>query len=295
MAVAKERAFEERCEALPWMGLGVSTEFGAADHPAALDLLALRESHPSWAGFLEVGLDLERGLDPVCETWCARAWPTTYHFLDLNLEARGAVDPRWLAAAAVHLQTLGARWLCGDAGLWHIGPRDRGHGTLMPPILTEESAQQMGDRVRRLRNATGLEVLPENPPSHVYLGDLDLLSYFARVAQLADSGLLLDVAHLAIYQRRMGRTPTAGLSDFPLERVVEIHIAGGTPFVCEGERFVDDDHSPEPLPDTWEILHYVLPRVPRLRALVYECERNAYDEVAGNFARLAELLAGARS
>ena len=39
------------------------------------------------------------------------------------------------------------------------------------------------DNVLQMRERTGFEILPENPPSHVYLGDLHLLDYFARVAE----------------------------------------------------------------------------------------------------------------
>ena len=286
------RPFAERVETLPRLGLGVSTEFGAFGDGTGLDVIALHERHPNWAAFLEVGVDLARGLDPVALAWSDRAWPTTYHFLDLNLESDASLEEAWLVGAAEHCETLSARWLCGDAGLWYLGRRDRGHGTLMPPILCEESAQRMAAQVRSLREVTGLEVLPENPPAHLYLGDLDLLDYFARVAEAADSGLLLDVAHLAIYQRTRGRAPTDGLDSFPLDRVVEIHVAGGSVFRHDGKTFVDDDHSPEPLPDTWEILGAVLPRTPFLRALVYECERNPLDAVAANFARLEQLTTG---
>jgi uncharacterized protein (UPF0276 family) len=157
---------------------------------------------------------------------------------------------------------------------------------LLPPILCADSAREMADNVRRLREASGFEVLPENPPAHVYLGDLHLLDYFARVADGADSGLLLDVAHLAIYQRACGHAPTAGLDGYPLDRVVEVHVAGASEFAHGGRRFVDDDHGPAPLADTWAILAAVLPRASNLRALVYECERNAAAQVEPTFGRL---------
>jgi uncharacterized protein (UPF0276 family) len=160
----------------------------------------------------------------------------------------------------------------------------------MPPVLCTESADELAENVRRMREATGYEVLPENPPAHVYLGDLHLLDYFARVAEQGDCGLLLDVAHLAIYQRATGRAPTDGLDGFPLERVVEIHVAGGSEFAHEGRTFVDDDHSPAPLADTWRILEAVRPRASNLRALVFECERNRVDEVLPVFERLKAAL-----
>jgi len=288
------KSFAERVAALPRLGLGVSTEFGAAGaRGVGLDVAALRRERPAAARFLEIGVDLERGVDAVARAWVGAGWPTTYHFLDANLEEPEDLTQEWIEATASLARELGAAWLCGDAGLWHVGPRDRGHGTLLPPILTAASASAMAESVRRLREASGLEVLPENPPAHLYLGDLGLLEYFARVVEDADAGLLLDVAHLAIHQRAAGRAPLDGLDDFPLERVVEIHVAGGVEFAHGGRRFVDDDHSPEPLPDAWAILDFVLPRAANLRAVVYECERNPREAVLANFDRLAAALADA--
>ncbi|HTO71112.1 MAG TPA: DUF692 family protein [Myxococcota bacterium] len=283
--------FAARAAALPRLGLGISTEFGAAEH--GLDPLALRRAHPELVQFLEVGVDLERGLDATARAWCAEGWPTTHHFLDANLEERESLSAAWLAGAAAQARELGAAWLCGDAGLWHLGPRDRGHGVLAPPILCAESAHEMADNVLRMRAATGFEVLPENPPAHVYLGELHLCDYFARVADGADSGLLLDVAHLAIYQRASGHRPLDGLDGYPLDRVVELHVAGASEFEAGGRRFLDDDHGPTPIADTWEIFDWVLPRAPRLRAVVFECERNSAREVVPVFQRLAEALRAA--
>jgi uncharacterized protein (UPF0276 family) len=280
--------FAERVARLPRLGLGISTEFGARH--GGLDLLALRRARPALVEFLEIGADLERGVDEDARAWVEAGWPTTYHFLDANLEERESLSDAFLEATRAQARSVGAAWLCGDAGLWHIGPRERGHGVLMPPVLCADSADEMAENVRRMRDATGSEVLPENPPAHVYLGDLHLLDYFARVASRADSGLLLDVAHLAIYQRATGHTPTDGLDGYPLERVVEIHVAGGSEFEHEGRAFVDDDHSPAPLADTWRILEAVLPRATNLRALVVECERNRADEVLPVFERLRAAL-----
>jgi uncharacterized protein (UPF0276 family) len=284
--------FAHRVAALPRLGLGISTEFGARA-AGGLDVLRLHRERPDLVRFLEVGVDLERGPDADARAWVEAGGPTTFHFLDLNLEEEEDLDHAWVASVGELARELRAAWLCGDAGLWHVGPRDRGHGSLMPPILTAVSARSLAANVRALRLRSGFEVLPENPPAHVYLGDLHLLDYFARVCDAADCGILLDVAHLAIYQRASGNAPLDGLDDFPLERVVELHVAGGSEFAHQGRLFVDDDHSPQPLPDTWKILEAVLPRARNLRALVYECERNRAEQVLPVFERLAALGAGA--
>ncbi|MCA9541537.1 MAG: DUF692 family protein [Myxococcales bacterium] len=284
--------FFARAEALPFLGIGVSTEYGAGQATGALDVESLRQRYPGYAAFLEVGVEIEKGLDADARRWCAAGRATTYHFLDVNLDEPEDLDAPWLDAVRATAATLRPAWLCGDAGLWHFGPRERGHMLLLPPVLTDESARAMADGIIALRAATGFEVLPENPPGHVFLGDLHLLDFFARVCAYADTGLLLDAAHLAIYQRATGHAALDGLDGFPAERVIEVHVAGASFREVDGLRLVEDDHTPNVLDDTWAILKALGPRASNLRAVVFECERNPIAQCVPGFRRIERALAG---
>jgi len=282
--------FRSRLAGLPVLGLGVSTEYGASLAAGALDPMRLRREHPAYAGFLEVGVELVKGLDAPARAWAAAGAPTTYHFLDINLDEPEDLDAGWLAGVRALCDTLRPAWLCGDAGLWHFGRRDRGHMLLLPPILIAESVAPMAEGIAALRAATGLEVLPENPPGTAFVGDLHLLEFFARVAEAADTGLLLDCAHLAMYQRLTGRAALDGLDHVPWDRVIELHVAGGSEREHDGFAWVEDEHGPELLPDTWAIAQVAMRRASNLRAVVVECERNPIAAVLPLFARVAAEL-----
>ena len=284
--VSPVSGFLQRVGALPTLGLGISTEYGAADAPHALDLTALRARRPEWSQFLEVGVETAKGLDRHAEAWLAQGLPTTFHFLDVNLDEPEDLDAEWLDAVRTLAARLSPAWLCGDAGLWHVGRRQRGAMMLLPPVLVDDGASRQADGLARLRSETGYEVLPENPPGAVFVGDLHLLDYFARVCERADTGMLLDCAHLAIYQRLVGHDPLDGLDAFPLERVVELHVAGGRELEHEGFRFVEDDHVPNVLPETWKIFEWLVARTPNLKAVVLECERNPLEDCVPAFERL---------
>jgi uncharacterized protein (UPF0276 family) len=284
-------SFLHRVEQLPTLGLGISTEYGAGAATSALDISALRHTYPEFARFLEVGVEVVKGLDDTAERWVAQGLPTTYHFLDINLDEAEDFDQPWLQAVTDLAGRIKPAWLCGDAGLWHFGRRERGHMLLLPPILSPEAARGQADGIMRLRQSVGYEVLPENPPGHVYLGDLHILDFYARVIDAADTGMLLDCAHLAIYQRLMGHAPCTGLDHFPLDRVVELHVAGSVQRDHDGFVYWDDDHTPEVLEDTWRIFDRVAPRAPNLKAVVFECERNPIPMVIPGFQRLAATLA----
>jgi uncharacterized protein (UPF0276 family) len=281
--------------ALPRLGLGISTEYGARRQAGALDPRALRAEHPELARFLEVGVEVASGLDDDARAWVADGGATTYHFLDVNLDEPADFDARWLAAVRETAAALRPAWMCGDAGLWHFGTRDRGHMLLLPPVLVPESVGPMAEGIARLREATGLEVLPENPPGAIFVGPMHVLEFFARLAEAADTGLLLDCAHLAMFQRARGLPWDAGLDGFAWDRVIELHVAGGSERAVEGLGFVEDDHGAHVLPDTWAIFEEALRRATSLRAVVVECERNPIPavlpllrRVAGQWARAGE-------
>ncbi len=282
--------FLERVKSLPSLGIGVSTEYGAFGAGDGLDILQLRREYPEYASFLEVGVEVVKGLDTDAMQWASAGHATTYHFLDVNLDDPHDFDDEWMAHVGALVEQLRPAWMCGDAGMWHFGARERGHMLLLPPILSSDCAKATADGLVRLREATSLEILPENPPGRAFLGNLHLLDFYARVCEQADTGQLLDCAHLALYQRQMGYGPLDGLSDFPLERVIELHVAGGSVKSHNGFEFVDDDHSVHVLDATWDIFEYVVPRCPNLKAVVFECERNTLLECLPGFERIRHTL-----
>ena len=280
--------FSQRVERLPRLGVGLSGEFDIS--AKGIDACWMKERYPELIHFYEYGADLERGLDDGVRRWSAAGLPVTYHFLDINLEERLDLDHHWLTQTKKLATEINASWLCGDAGRWHFGLRERGHGMLMPPILCRESARETAESIVQIEAETGMFCLPENPPALIYLGDLHILEYFALVAEQADCGLLLDCAHLAIFQQTRGLPPLSALDNYPFDRVVEMHVAGGAYAEVEGYAYIEDNHSPEPLQATWEILEYTIPRAKNLKAIVFECERNATEETLEVFERLNSIF-----
>ena len=286
-----QTSFPERCQSLPFLGIGVSTEYGARAAAGSLDVSLLRRTEPGFAAFLEVGVETRKGLDSNAERWIDDGLPCTYHFLDINLDEPEDFDRPWLEEMRRLTDRVRPAWLCGDAGARHFGSREPAQMLLLPPILTDDGASRMAEGIVRLRDELGLEVLPENPPGSVYVGDMHLLEFFRRVCERADTGMLLDAAHLAIYQQIMGCAPTDWLDRFPLDRVIEMHVAGGAERTHDGLRFIEDTHTLDVLAATWEIVEAVAPQATELRAVVLECDRNPYDDVVPGFRELESHLA----
>lgn len=282
--------FLQRLEHLPLLGLGVSTEYGAMLNPNALNLQEARQAAPHCIQFLELGIEASKGLDMVARQWIQDQLPCTYHFLDINLNESEDFNESWLAQVQYWIDYSKPAWLCGDAGLWHLGPRAQGHMLLLPPILTRESAYAFADGICRLRDACGLEVLPENPPGHVYVGDLHIMDFFAIVCERADTGMLLDAAHLAIYQQQFNLPMSTALDRFPLDRIVELHMAGGAWKQWQGLDLIEDEHCPTILEQTWDIFDTIAPALSGLKAVVFECEHNPWSACAAEMQKLHQRL-----
>ncbi len=283
--------FEYRRNQLPFLGIGVSTEYNAYLAKDALDLYQSQKEMPHCTSFLEIGLEVAKGLDLYSEKWIQEKNPTICHFLDINLDEKEDFDHRWVSEFNALIDQINPAWICGDAGLWHFGPRVEGQMLLLPPILSKDSAKELADGICELRERTKKEIIPENPPGHVFVGDMHLLDFFALVCDLSDTGILLDIAHLSIFQKLRGLAPTAGLDGFPLDRIIEIHVAGGMHKKSKDEKFhwIEDAHTPTLLPETWDILSYMSPQLTQLKAIVFECERNPLAQCKPEMQRLYDF------
>lgn len=264
---------------LPWVGVGIATEY-VGKQPI---FQQLHREHGDLLQFVEYGGTVEYGLDEGITEWAQAGHRSTYHYLDINLSDGTKLSQEWCDRTAELARQINAPWICGDIGLWYYGERALKNIMLTHPILSAESATQTAEAIVELQERTGFNCLPENPPSHAFLGDLHLLDYFAQVTDQADCWMTLDCAHLLMYQYAHNCDPVAGLDAFPLDRVGEIHIAGGTLMELAGQRYIIDSHLPQILPDVWKIVDYILPRATNLRAICLEAEER-------NGRRVAELL-----
>lgn len=159
-------------------------------------------------------------------------------------------------------------------------------GFLLPPCQTwagvEAAAAHVGEYRRRLDIPflveTGVNYLRPAP------GELSDGAFVAHVVERADCGILLDL-HNAWVNQRNGRQTVAGLVDeLPLERVLEVHLAGGFQL---GDHYLDA-HSGPVADELLELAAGVLPRLANLRAVVFETLPE--DLVAMGSAGLARVL-----
>jgi uncharacterized protein (UPF0276 family) len=200
--------------------------------------------------------------------------PMVVHGVELSI---GSVQG-WNEAYVEMLDSFQARW----PFVWHsehLGfqtiPGQDGMslevGVPLPLPPTEEAVGLVSERSRTIRERYGVPFLLENP-AH-YLAGLPADPGIADEGGLMDaiterSGCfqLLDLHNVYCNSVNHQCDALSIIDRMPLDRVVEIHVAGGS----SHDGFWMDAHDgrvPEPV---WDLLEYTLPRAPNVAGIVFE-------------------------
>jgi uncharacterized protein len=144
-------------------------------------------------------------------------------------------------------------------------------GVPLPMPSTEESASVVAERAKTIQKRYGVPFLLENP-AH-YLPDLpcdptvgDESGLMSAIVRQANCGQLLDLHNLYCNAVNHNFDAVTVLDRMLLDRVMEIHLAGGT----WQDGFWTDAHSgcvPEPV---WNLLDHTLSRCKNLLGIVFE-------------------------
>ncbi|HET9450208.1 MAG TPA: DUF692 family protein, partial [Aggregicoccus sp.] len=130
----------------------------------------------------------------------------------------------------------------------------------------------------------------ENPAVFARRGELHVLDFMARLQARTGLPLLLDLGHLFSFQLAAGLPLEAGLDGFPLDKVIELHLAGGVVTRRGGRGLYVDDHTQPVREELFGLLESLLPRCPGLRAVTFEGDGHPPEVAALTLRRLRRLL-----
>lgn len=229
------------------VGLGYRAEFAG-------DVAALHDSVDCLELTVEQYLDttperLEH-LHRVC-----RSFAVTTHSVELSIGSEDGWDEAHAERVAGFAVAVGAAWFSDHICFTRAGGTPI--GALTPVRRDRAMAHLIARRAARLQATSGLPFLLENITAHLDPGGpLSEPEFIREVCEHADCGLLLDLANLSINAHNLRYDPYDYLDAYPLERVVEVHVAGGT--VHAGTAF--DSHSEVTPSAVWELLEAVVER-----------------------------------
>jgi uncharacterized protein (UPF0276 family) len=222
----------------------------------------------------------------------ATAVPVLLHGTGLSLGSAEGLDPQRVRHVAKVAAAVRPPWFSEHIAFTRAGGREIGH--LMPLPFTREAVKAVAANVAVLRSALpGLPLLLENIAYSFALpgAEMEEAAFVRAVLDETGAGLLLDLENVHANARNHGYDALGYLESLPLDRVVEVHLAGGV--VRDGE-YADTHTRPVP-EESWALLAWLVPRT-AVRAVIIERDDDLppFAELLAEVRRAREILDAAR-
>ena len=218
----------------------------------------IRQTLPA-VGWLEVHSEnyFERhskGFEVLAEL--AAHYPVSLHGVGMSLGSADSLDPAHLRQLAALVAAISPVRVSEHLSWGSIGGRY--FNDLLPMPYTHEALSHMTDKVERVQQALGRQLLIENPSSYLQLpGEMGEAEFLAELARRSGCGILLDLNNLHVSSVNHGLDCADYLAAIDLETVGEIHLAGFTDKVLPQGHLYIDTHSTPVAPPVWELYRQV--------------------------------------
>ena len=298
-----DKLFRRRADLIPFQGTGLSVDLHVPD---LFELIGRLEQSNLPFDYLELFRGPFNHLKPVRDTFPS-SFQLAYHADSLWFTLPEFGSSPWEIECEKILRDtnlLGSAWITHECAAKQAGGIS--FGTYFPPLLTDQSARVAGEQARMIQsyidarwNRTGIPpplLVVETPPFYGFVvGDLPLSRFFREISLHSPCGFLLDIGHLYTYYLASGseriRAPEefliAFLDEFPLERVVQIHLAGVKRLTYG---YFDDHGSPVP-----EILYAFLEillnddRMTSLKGIAFEADTKEISLIIPEYERFLRI------
>ncbi|MEZ4474330.1 MAG: DUF692 domain-containing protein [bacterium] len=206
--------------ARPYLGHGVGlrrphwdTLFSEADRVGFVEILT--------ENFMGEGGRARRILEQAVDTW-----PVVLHGTALSIGSVSPLDADYLEGLAALVKTTRTPWFSDHLCFSSVGGTE--FHDLLPVPFTEEALAHVSARVKQVQAIANVPFLLENPSYYVQYGgaEMEEAEFLSALCERADCGLLLDVNNVYVNARNHGYDPYAFIDAPPLDRVLQIHMAG---------------------------------------------------------------------
>jgi uncharacterized protein len=166
------------------------------------------------------------GYYPAALAQIADKYPIVTHGLTLSIGAVDEPDPAYLGALKQELDRLDPPWHSDHLCFSTAGARVLHE--LLPLKFCDANVRRVAERARRLEQLLERPFALENISYYAHAGQPELseLEFINGVLEASNARLLLDVNNVYVNARNHGFDPYAFIAALPLERVIEIHVAG---------------------------------------------------------------------
>ncbi|WP_276486022.1 DUF692 domain-containing protein [Paraflavitalea pollutisoli] len=168
------------------------------------------------------------------------------------------------------IEALGVPWMSEHLSFNKATYEGRDFVTnyMLPPLQTPAGVEAAVQTINSMQRQVPIPIAVETGvnylrtiPGHIHDG-----LFMRHVVEQADCGILLDLHNLLTNQLNGRQSMQDFLAEIPLERVVEIHVAGGK---MRGNFYIDA-HSGKIPDNLLDVAAALVPQLPNLGAMIFE-------------------------
>jgi uncharacterized protein (UPF0276 family) len=200
------------------------------------------------------------------------------HGVSLSIGGTDGLDEDHLARLRRLVRRLDAPW-CSDHLCW-TGASGLDVHDLLPVPYTRETLAHVAERVRRVQGEIEAPFALENASSYMEYRESTMTEheFLAELSERADCGILLDVNNVFVSAYNHGFDANEYIDAIPVDRVVQMHLAGHTD---KGTHLLDT-HSDHVRDEVWQLYRRAVRRFGAVSTLV-EWDENipSWDVLAG--------------
>jgi uncharacterized protein (UPF0276 family) len=249
---------------VPYLGAGLGfrqeIKDGILESEAAID-------------FLELITDQYIDMPPQKEVEArelARRFPVVLHGVELSIGTASPIEPKYLESIAEVASWVDPKWVSDHLSFTQVSGLNLGQ--LTPLCFNDETADIVVDNVREVTTMFDRPFLLENISYYFRVPGATLTEaeFITRVITGSDCWLLLDLTNVQNNAVNNGYDAYEFLDEIPLDRVVQMHLAGGR---RAGELLLDTHSDPIPA-EVFDLLRYAAPRTPLLKGVSIERDQD---------------------
>jgi len=257
----------------PFLGFGLGLR---AEHYQ--DILERKPKNIDWFEILSENYMIDGGKPLHFLDAIRQDYPMVMHGVSMSLGSTDELDFDYLKRLKALIARVEPRWF-SDHLCW-TGVDHRNMHDLLPLPYTEEAVNHVAERVSRVQDFIGRQMLIENLSSYItYCDDaMPEWEFLSAIADKADCYLLLDVNNIYVSSYNHHYDPIDYLEGVPAKRVWQHHLAGHS----NDGNLIIDTHDQDVIDPVWTLYEETAKRLGPVSTMI---ERD------GNIPALDQVLA----
>jgi len=261
------------------VGLGFRSPFFAnlMQDPSAVDFLEITADH-----YFNRHADKQKELALLQEQFTLIP-----HGLDLSLGSADGLEEAYLEQFARLVERIDPPYWSEHLAFTRSFGVSIGH--LSPLPYSEETLEILQENIAKAKQYIPKPLILENITYQFTLANTQMSEgrFIRRVLEDNDCGLLLDITNLYTNSQNHRFDYQTFLAEIPLERVVQLHFAGG---YWDGDRLIDGHSHPTP-EAVWQLMAEVQSRC-QVKGIILERDENLplFAEIKAELQRASHIF-----